>query len=164
MIQKTWPITENLILNALQLTERLHQLLIDEADTLQKPLQAELIESIATDKKQLVMQLEEFNQQCGQVLATEALPNTHDGINTYFQRATAAGLSTIETTQQWISIQSLCVKCKALNEHNGASIELLSFHTQRSLQILKGNPQLSNTYGANGARKNDRFTHTLISV
>ncbi len=164
MIQKTWPITGNLIFNALQLTEQLYQLLIEEADTLQKPLQAELIDSIAADKKQLVMQLEQFNQQCGQVLATEELPNNHEGIDAYFQRATSVGLSAIEIMQQWTSIQELCIKCRALNEQNGASIELLSFHTQRSLQILKGNPQRSNTYGANGARKNDPFTHTLFLV
>jgi flagella synthesis protein FlgN len=164
MIQKSWPIAENLILNALQLTEQLHQLLIEEADTLQKPLQADLIDSIATDKKKLVSQLEEFNLQCGQVLATEELPNNQEGIGAYFQRATSAGLSAIETTQHWVAIQSLCVKCKALNEQNGASVELLSFHTQRSLHILKGDAQRSNTYGANGARKNDPYTHTLISV
>lgn len=164
MIQKTWPITEKLIINALQLTEQLYQLLIEEADTLQKPMQAELIESIATNKKQLVTQLEQFNQQCGQVLATEELPNNHEGINAYFQKATASGLSIIEITQQWATIQDLCIKCRDLNEQNGASIELLSYHTQHSLHILKGNPQRSNTYGANGARKNDPFTHTLILV
>jgi len=164
MIQKTWPITEKLIVNALELIELLYQLLIEEADILQKPLQVELIENIASDKKQLVMQLEQFNQQCGQILATEELPNNDKGMNAYFQRGATAGLLAIAIAEHWIIIQQLCIKCRALNEQNGASIELLSFHTQRSLQILKGNPQRSNTYGANGARKNDPFTHTLILV
>ena len=34
MIEKTWPITEKLILNALHLTEQLYQQLTREADTL----------------------------------------------------------------------------------------------------------------------------------
>jgi len=34
MIEKTWPIIEKLILNALHLTEQLYQQLTQEADTL----------------------------------------------------------------------------------------------------------------------------------
>ena len=164
MIEKTWPITEKLILNALHLTEQLYQQLTDEADTLKKPLHSELINTIAANKKQLVMQLEQFNMQCGQVLATEDLPNNQEGIKGYFQRAKAAGLATVEVSGHWAKIQSLCSECRTLNEQNGASIELLSYHTKRSLHILKGKPQGSNTYGPDGATQSDPFTHTLILV
>ena len=164
MIEKTWPLTEKLIINALDLTEQLHQQLILEAETLQKPLHTELLNTIAANKKQLVMQLEQFNMQCSQILATEQLPNNQAGINDYFQRAEMAGFQATEAISHWGKIQSICSECRTLNEQNGASIELLAYHTKRSLHILKGKPHNSNTYGPDGATQNDPFTHSLILV
>ena len=164
MIEKTWPITEKLILNALHLTGQLYQQLTQEADTLKNPPHTELINNIATHKKQLVMQLEQFNMQCGQILATEKLPDTQEGIKEYFQRAEAAGFSTVEPANNWAQIQSLCSECRALNEQNGAGIELLAYHNKRSLHILKGKPHAANTYGPDGATQSDPFTRTLILV
>jgi flagella synthesis protein FlgN len=164
MIEKTWPITEKLILNALHLTEQLYQQLVQEADSLKKPPHTELINNIAANKKQLVMQLEQFNIQCGQILTTEKLPNNQEGIKEYFQRAEVAGLSTVESADNWAKIQSICSECRALNEQNGASIELLAYHTKRSLHILKGKSHSSNTYGPDGSTQNDSFTRTLLLV
>ncbi|MGZ8224353.1 MAG: flagella synthesis protein FlgN [Methylobacter sp.] len=164
MIEKTWPITEKLILNALHLTGQLYEQLAREADALKKPLHTELINDIATSKKQLVAQLEQFNMQCGQILATEKLPNDQEGIKEYFQRAEAAELRAVESINNWAQIQFICSECRTLNEQNGAGIELLAHHTKRSLHILKGKPHITNTYGPDGATQSDRFTHTLISV
>ena len=161
MIKKTWLIAEKLILNTLYLTRELHQQLTQEADTLKKSPHAGLINDIATNKKHLVTQLEQFNMQCGQILATEKLPSNQEGIKEYFQRAEAAGLPTTESINNWAQIQFICSECRALNEQNGASIELLSYHTKRSLHILKGKPHSSNTYGPDGATQSDPFTHTL---
>jgi flagellar biosynthesis protein FlgN len=164
MIEKTWPITEKLILNALHLTEQLYEQLTREADTLRHPPNIEFINDIATHKKQLVMQLEQFNMQCGQILATEKLPNNQEGIKAYFQRAESSGLLAAESINNWAQIQLICAECRTLNEQNGAGIELLAYHTKRSLHILKGKPHLSSTYGPDGTAQNDSFTHTLISV
>lgn len=164
MIEKTWPITEKLILNALHLTRQLYQQLTREADTLKKSPQTELINNIAANKKQLVLQLEQFNMQYGQILATEKLPNNQEGIKEYFQRAAAAKLPTAEATSNWAQIQFICSDCRTLNEQNGAGIELLAYHTKRSLHILKGKPHSSNTYGPDGAAQSDPFTHTLMLV
>ena len=164
MIEKTWPITEKLVLNALHLTGQLYQQLTREADTLKKSPHTELINTIAANKKQLVMQLEQFNMQCGQVLATEDLPNNQEGIKNYFQRAEAAGLPTAESINNWAQIQFICSECRTLNEQNGAGIELLTYHTKRSLHILKGKTNASNTYGPDGAAQSDPLTRTLISV
>jgi len=164
MIEKTWPIIEKLILNALHLTGQLYQQLTQEADTLKKPLHTELINNIAANKKQLVMQLEQFNMQCGQILETEKLPNNQEGIMEYFQQAKALGLTTVESTNNWTQIQLICTQCRTLNEQNGASIELLAYHTNRSLYILKGKTHSSNTYGPDGASQSDQFSHTLILV
>jgi flagella synthesis protein FlgN len=164
MIEKTWPIAEKLILNTLNLTEQLHQQLAQEAETLKKSARNQLIDTITANKKQLVMQLEQLNTQYGQILATENLPNNQDGIKEYFQRAEAIGLSATETLMTWAQIQAICSECRTLNEQNGASIELLAHHTKRALQILKGKPQGTNTYGPDGAAKNDPFSRILTLV
>lgn len=164
MIEKTYPITEKLILNALQLAQQLHQELNLEADTLKKTQQAELISSIAANKKQLVAQLEQFNTQITQVLATEKLPNDHESIREYFKRAENTGLSTAESIGNWTQLMLVCADCRSLNEQNGASIDLLARHTKRSLNILKGKPEFANTYGSDGSTQSDRYSRTLISV
>jgi flagella synthesis protein FlgN len=164
MIEKTYPITAKLILNALQLAQQLHQDLNREAEALKKTPQAELINHIAANKKQLVMQMEQFNAQLAQVLATENLPNDQGGIREYFKRAETAGLLTTESIGNWAQLMLVCAECRSLNEQNGAGIDLLSRHTKRSLDILKGKPEFANTYGSDGSTQSDRYTHTLISV
>lgn len=164
MIKQTYPITEQLILNALQLAQQLYQELNREADALKNLHQAELISSIATNKKQLVVQLEQFNTQIAQVLATEKLPNDQGSIKEYFNRAETAGLSTAESAGNWTQLMLVCAECRNLNEQNGAGIDLLSRHTKRSLDILKGKPEFANTYGSDGSAQSDRYSRTLISV
>ena len=61
----------------------------------------------------------------------------------------------------WKQIQQLCAECKTLNEQNGASIELLSLHAKRSLDILKGKSSAASTYGRDGVTQTDALTHTL---
>ncbi|MDP1665076.1 MAG: flagellar protein FlgN [Methylobacter sp.] len=164
MIKQTYPIIEQLILNALQLAQQLHQELNREADALKKTQQAELINNIAANKKQLVVQLEQFNTQITQVLATEQLPNNQESIKEYFKRAETAGLLPAQSIGNWAQLMIACAECRNLNEQNGAGIDLLSRHTKRSLDILKGKPAFVNTYGSDGSTQSDRYTHTLISV
>lgn len=164
MIEKTYPIAEKLILNALQLAQQLHQELNREAEALKKTQQAELINNLAANKKQLVTQLEQFNSQLAQVLATEKLPNDRESVKEYFKRAEAAGLSAAESISNWAQLMLVCAECRNLNEQNGASIDLLARHTKRSLDILKGKPQFANTYGSDGSTQSERYSHTLISV
>ena len=164
MILKTYPITEQLICNALKLAQQLHQELNREADALKKTQQAELINNIAANKKQLVLQLEQFNTQITQVLATENLLNNQESVREYFKRAETAGLQTTESIGNWAQLMNVCAECKILNEQNGASIDLLSRHTKRSLDILKGKSEFANTYGSDGRTQSDRQIHTLISV
>lgn len=164
MIEKTYPITTKLILNALQLAQQLHQELNKEAEALKKTQQAELISNIAANKKQLVVQLEQFNTQLNQVLATEKLPNSQESVKEYFRRAKTVGLLTAESSDNWSQLMLVCAECRSLNEQNGASIDLLSRHTKRSLDILKGKPEFTNTYGSDGSTQGDRHSRTLISV
>lgn len=164
MIEKTYPITEKLILNALQLAQQLRQELDREADAIKKTQQAELINNIAANKKQLAAQLEQFSTQLTQVLATEKLPNNQESVSEYFKRAETAGLLTAESMDNWAQLMLVCTECRSLNDQNGASIDLLSRHSKRSLDILKGKSELTNTYGSDGSTQSDRHSHTLISV
>jgi flagella synthesis protein FlgN len=164
MIEKTYPITEQLILNALQLAGQLHLELSQEAEALKKTQQAELINDIAANKKQLVAQLEQFNAQLAQVLATEKLPDDQESIQEYFKRAEAAGLLPAASISSWAQLMLICAECKSLNEQNGASVDLLYRHTKRSLDILKGKSEVTTTYGSDGSTQSAPYRHTLISV
>lgn len=164
MIEKTYPVTEQLVSNALQLAQQLLQELNVEADILQKSQQVELISNIAANKRQLVAQLEQFNSHLSQVLNLEKLPNSQEGIKEYFSRAEAANLSTANLVGNWTRLMLICADCRNLNEQNGAAIDLLSRHTKRSLDIIKGKPQFANTYGSDGTTQSERYVHTLISV
>jgi flagella synthesis protein FlgN len=162
MIEKTYPLTEKLIFDALILTEQLYRLLHQEADALKKTQHAESINLIAGNKKQLVAKLEQVNSQLVRVLASENLPNSQQGLADYFQRAETANLSAAESIKNWQSIQLLCAESKILNEQNGASLELLARHTKCAVQILKGKPQFANTSGPDGATQSDSYTRTLV--
>ncbi|WKJ89864.1 flagellar protein FlgN [Methylomonas montana] len=164
MIEKTYLITEKLLNNGLNVTQNLLELLNAESDKLKQTVDPDVISAIAANKKDLVVQLEQFTKQLGQVLATEQLAIGNDGIKTYLIKAKETGIDISETWNCWHRISKLAEKCRAVNEQNGASIALLSRHTQRSLQILRGKSPLAATYGPDGVTRNELFSHTLISV
>ncbi len=164
MIDKTFPITEKLLATGLRSTEQLFQLLTCEHQQLKQKTDPSAIANLIGNKKEIVVQLEQFSKQLGQVLATEKLPNNHEGILNYLAKAEATHIDTQNAQQCWQDIEALCKKCRALNEQNGASIDLLSRHTQRCLQVLRGKSQLTATYGPDGSTRSVLFSHTLISV
>ncbi len=164
MIEKTFPITEKLLNNGLKTTQRLLELLNNEADNLRQKIDPAALSSIAANKKEVVVQLEQFSRHLGQVLATEKLAVDHDGVNSYLIKAQTVGISIEDSRNCWVNITALLHKCRMLNEQNGAGIDLLSRHTQRSLQILRGKSQLASTYGPDGSTRSELFSHTLISV
>jgi flagellar biosynthesis protein FlgN len=161
MAKTNWEIAQKLIEHTLSLTGQLYQLLTQEADVLKTSPEVELIDNITAQKKQLIAQLEELNAQFSLVLVSENLADNKAGISEYFQRAEAAGLPTHETVMLWQQIQLSCAECKALNEQNGASIDLLSLHAKRSLDILKGKTQGPNTYGRDGVSQSETISHSL---
>ena len=164
MIATTYPIIEHLMVNALTWVIQLRECLLEETEVLRLSQGIERIDEIANQKKQLVAPLELFNSQCAEILNTENLACSHDGITAYFQIAKIAGFNTEILVEKWAQIRVLCVECQALNEQNGAMIALLSRHNTQSLHILKGKSQSSNTYGPDGSSKADLFKRSLISV
>lgn len=161
MTEHTWESAEKLVSNILFLTKQLHQQLAQEANILKSAPQPAELDSCTANKKQLASRLEEFNQQFNEILAADDLPSNQHGINEYFQRAASSGLPVADTVANWREIQRVCAECKSLNENNGASIDLLSQHAKRSLDILKGKNRGTNIYGRDGIPKSDPLTHSL---
>lgn len=164
MIEKTFPITENLLNNGLNASQKLLELLNSESENLGQSTDPTALLSIANNKRDVVSQLEVFSKQLGQVLATEKLIANHEGVNAYLGKAEAAGINIGKSKTCWANITAISKKCRIINEQNGACIELLSRNTQRALQILKGKSQLASTYGPDGSTRSELFSNTLISV
>ncbi len=164
MIEKTFPLAEKLLANGLVSAQKLFDLLNKECEQLKQKDNPSVLSEIADDKKEAVAQLEQFSKQLGQILATEKLAMCPEGVNNYFERAKAANINTRNSLLCWLDITTISKKCRAINEQNGASIALLSRHTQRSLQILRGRSPLTTTYGPDGCTRSELFSHTLISV
>ena len=164
MINKTFPIAEKLISNGLLLSQTLYRQLQDETEILKQKQHADTLNSASDQKQRLINELNTFSQQLGQILETEKLPNNRAGLNAYFIKAENAGLSAAETSAKWNQITDISAKNQALNEQNGATIEILLRHTRQSLNILKGKPQTADTYGSDGYKKSAVFSSSIISV
>ncbi|WP_150047892.1 flagella synthesis protein FlgN [Methylomonas rhizoryzae] len=164
MIDKTFPIAEKLLANGDKLTQRLMDLLTKEQEQLQRKFDPASIAAVAADKKEVVAHLEQFAKQLSQVLATEKLTLAQQGVQHYLTKARASGIDIEEPAKCWASIGNLSKTCRQLNEQNGAGIDILSRHTQRSLAILRGKSPIATTYGPDGSTRSELFSHTLISV
>lgn len=164
MINKTFPITEKLLASGFKSTQKLFELLNAESEQLKQKTDPTVLSALAANKKETVAQLEQFSKQLGQVLATEKLLVSQEGVMSYLATAKAAGINIAQSLQYWLDITELSKKCRSLNEQNGACIDLLSRHTQRALQILRGKSQLTSTYGPDGSTRSELFSYTLISV
>ena len=164
MIDKTFPLTGQLIDSGLELGRQLLRLLDEEAQILRNNRHAESLNSLSEQKQQLVSQLNQFAAQLGQILSSEKLDNGSEGIRQYFEIARQNGLQTSKTIGRWSEFMTISERCRKLNEQNGASIALLSKHVQRSMQILKGKPQTINTYGPDGTARTGQYSRSLVSV
>ncbi len=164
MINKTYPITEKLLKNGLDSSLHLIDLLTKEAENLKQKTDPITLSNIAANKKETVAQLNQFSKQLSQVLSTENLQLTPEGVFEYLKRAAKKELDTTNCIRYWNEIHSLAKQCQLLNEENGASINILMQYAHRSLNILKGKSQQPTTYGSDGSTQRDLFTHSLVSV
>jgi flagella synthesis protein FlgN len=161
MIEKTYPITQNLLINGRDLSLKLLDLLTQEEQELKQKTDATVLSAIVNNKKESVTELDLFSKQFSQVLATEKLQLSHEGIAEYFSLAKKASIDTSKAITLWQEIVKLSKQCQSLNQKNGASINILAQYTQRSLHILKGKSPQTTTYGSDGSTYNepDRSHH-----
>lgn len=164
MIDKTFPLAEKLLANGLKSAHQLFELLNRESEQLQNQADPSQLANIAAGKQEAASHFEQFSKQFGQLLATEKLNVTPEDVKRYFEKAEAARIQIGDAWNLWTAISDLIKKSRTLNEQNGACIELLNRHTQRSLQILRGKSNLATTYGPDGSTRSELFSHTLVSV
>ena len=164
MIDKTFPIAEKLVNNSNTLTAQLHQLLLDEAECLKHGAPIDTLNALVAKKQPIITEINQFSRQLSQILTVENLPNNQSGVQEYFDKAQITGLATETIRRQWSEITRNAKACQRLNEQNGAVIDMLQRHTQRSLNILKGKPLVADTYGKDGSAKTARYSRELISV
>ena len=164
MINKTFPITEKLLTDGLNLSLKLLDQLNKEADNLKHRTDPVTLTDLSVNKKETVSQLNQFSIQLSQILSTEKLEMSPSGLAEYFKKAEAVNLNTRNASNYWNEILSISKKCRVLNEINGASINLLVQHSKRSLHILKGKLQQPTTYSSDGSPQRELFSHPLISV
>lgn len=164
MIENTYPLVVNLLTDILKRMSGLEKTLQDEAKILKAASSPDSISQKAGEKIRLIADLEAFNKQLVDVLRLENLPIDRVGIEQYFKNVGTAGLNMAALESDWQKIQENALLCKQLNDQNGASILLLSRHTERALQIIKGSSLVSNTYGPNGASQSELHSRSLFSV
>lgn len=164
MINKTFSIAEKLIDQGLQLSQKLHRQLLDEAETIRHVKKSAALDAITQQKQQIILELNTFTKQLGQVLDTEHLPNNSEGFAAYIIKAKTAGINTQEVSDNWSKLTAVSEKIRLLNEQNGANIEILLRHTRQTLNIIKGKPKTAHSYGPDGSTRTDTHSGTYFSV
>ncbi len=150
MIHKTHEIAQKLIASALVLTQQLHHLLTKEAILLKtKNKEPRALNTVTTQKDDIITQLSTFSRQIEQILLSEQL-DARDGMHKYFEHARKTGINTQESAANWQKITDNLQDCRVLNEKNGACLSILNKHNARIFNILKGNNQYFTTYTQKG--------------
>lgn len=117
--------------------------------------------AILDNKKKLSYSIEEHTRAIHKLLLTAGQNN---GIYKLQQNLQSSNLDSSRLNLElWQDIERLIAKSKTLNEANGAIIELSRQHSQRALDILRGQAGASpsKTYGANGYTQNEKITRNI---
>ncbi len=141
----------------------LYQFLLREADALDTRSSGNL-QSIARDKERVISRINLLTQQQNSFLKTINLPDGDNGLRQLVDKVSKSDPQLAELKTFWMKISERLAKCRHLNEQNGARIELLNCHAQRSLEILKGQSHLPYTYGPTGMKQKDQSNHSTVSV
>jgi len=130
-------------------SKKFHALLKNESAVLTSQDNEQLV-TLAKQKKEMVATLEKQTKTLHISLLSLKVSNGLYGLSDLIS-------STPKSTDQqlllaaWTNVKSISDANKKLNEVNGAVIELNRRHTQRSLDVLRGQVGTTNsTYGANG--------------
>jgi flagellar biosynthesis/type III secretory pathway chaperone len=142
---------------------RLFELLEQESQELNKR-NASCIMQIADEKRQLVHRLNLLFSQQKTVLGAYS-SSCGDECGTFLLAQFAGDIVQANRAQEeCLEIYSLAAKCRTLNELNGARIELLSQHAQRSLGILKGRFLNDGVYGADGITRGESQPRCVMTA
>lgn len=141
----------------------LHDLLQQESQALKTRL-VEEIAALARKKQNSVDRIVHKMELQNRFFESRKIPKGEVGLEHFlggFDKENP-GLGELRSYQR--KIRETLERCKTLNEHNGASIELMNRHTRRALDILRnaGNP--AQTYGPDGNTRNLPVSSQRVSV
>ncbi len=149
--------------NLLNEIDDLYKLLLHEADALDTRSSADL-KNITKEKESIIDQINVLTQQQNSFLSQHGMSDQKDGMAASLEQMINIDPQLGELKTYWIKISDRMTKCHQLNQQNGARIELLNCHAQRSLEILKGQSNLPYTYGPTGMKQKDQSNSSTVSV
>jgi flagellar biosynthesis protein FlgN len=131
------------------LSSQLNDTLTQEQASLSSNDSQQLL-ALSKDKKALVSNLEKQTKTTHVFLINMSIKQGLYGLSDFFSQIKPS-LEKTSLHDAWLNIQALSEENKKINNANGSIIELNRRHTQRSLDVLRGQTSTTNsTYGSDG--------------
>ena len=116
---------------------------------------------LSDEKKALVTHLENHTKTTHIFLRNMNINKGLYGFSDALSSLAPGGIKTL-LEKAWSNIQALAEDNKKLNQINGSIIELNRRHTQRSLDVLRGQASTTtSTYGADGHAANSKVSRNI---
>ncbi|MGH8549236.1 MAG: flagella synthesis protein FlgN [Methylococcales bacterium] len=141
----------------------LHDLLLQESQALTGRLVDE-IDSVAKQKQGSVNRIQHQTNLQNSFFESKQFPGRETGLNRYLEQFGDEDPDLLELRTYPEKIQSCVQQCKALNERNGARIELMNRHTRRAIDLLRNQGHQPDTYGPDGNTRQNPVSRARISV
>lgn len=117
--------------------------------------------ALTKKKKALVSNLEKQTKTTHIFLKNMDIKQGLYGLSDFFSQIQASAEKTL-LHNVWLNIQALSDDNKKLNNENGSIIELNRRHTQRSLDVLRGQTGTTNsTYGSDGQAMQSKISRNI---
>lgn len=163
MMPTEHPSIIEILRSTLEEISSLHNLLQQESQALSNGRSDE-IESIAQYKHESVLRIDDLAKLQNHFLESKQLPGGEKGLDRFLVNFSNDDPNVNEIQDYRKKINQNLVHCKALNDRNGASIELLNRHTLRAIDILRNRTHHPYTYGPDGSRQQSQISRARVSV
>lgn len=164
MTERSSQVLKNLLESIFNLNQRLNQSLLEESLVLKQSLSAETLNTIAAQKTHLVTELNQKTTVLTNLIGSSSMSKIGIDIKAYIKGLTISNSVKNELASAWLSIEDSLTSNQSLNEQNGATLELLSRHQRRRLQILSGQNPTTQTYGPDGVTHYGQSSKALASA
>lgn len=122
----------------------------------------EAIEAIAAEKQLVAAAMEKLGIEHQRRVSTDIDNHKLTRTTDYPSQSQSDAYSDPAIAEQQSQTNKLFTQCQQLNEANGASIELLRRHCQRSLEILFPQNSETRTYGPDGTTEKSLLSSAMI--
>lgn len=142
------------------ISSELNNVLEREQDILKSNDSQQLLE-LSNEKKTLVSSLENHTKTTHVFLRNMNINKGLYGFSDFLSQIKPGDTQTL-LQDTWLNIQTLADDNKKLNQINGSIIELNRRHTQRSLDVLRGQVSTStSTYGSDGQTMKSKVSRNI---